>query len=212
MFTIRFNLINGINTIKKINTNKQFIRNIFFVSETKKFKRDEVLRLLELKEFSNDEIHCSYHRLYEASKNVTNNDTIDIRYGLTALFNKSSSRKVPYDSLTEIDTVKINNLANELIASNSHLNYEEYQSNTTKIGEKLNENIFPLALSFLCVGASVGIVIPCMPLIVKTLDIPSSSYGFVVGAFGLSKLLGNIPSGIYFDCLIYYILAILRSN
>ena len=48
-------------------------------------------------------------------------------------------------------------------------------------------------------GTSVGILIPCMPLLVSQLNIPPSEFGLVVSAFGLSKLIGNIPSGYFVE-------------
>jgi MFS family permease len=34
-----------------------------------------------------------------------------------------------------------------------------------------------------------------MPLLVAQLNVPATEFGLVISAFGLSKLLGNIPSG-----------------
>ncbi len=45
----------------------------------------------------------------------------------------------------------------------------------------------------------MGILIPCMPLLVSQLNIPPSEFGLVVSAFGLSKLIGNIPSGYFVE-------------
>jgi MFS family permease len=45
----------------------------------------------------------------------------------------------------------------------------------------------------------VGIIIPCMPLLVSQLSIPASEFGLVISAFGLSKLIGNIPSGYFVE-------------
>lgn len=38
-----------------------------------------------------------------------------------------------------------------------------------------------------------------MPLLVSQLQIPASEFGLVISAFGLSKLLGNIPSGYFVE-------------
>ena len=40
-----------------------------------------------------------------------------------------------------------------------------------------------------------------MPLLVSELSIPASEFGLVVSAFGLSKLLGNFPSGYFVEKL-----------
>lgn len=38
-----------------------------------------------------------------------------------------------------------------------------------------------------------------MPLLVSQLHIPASEFGLVISAFGLSKLIGNIPSGYFVE-------------
>jgi MFS family permease len=49
--------------------------------------------------------------------------------------------------------------------------------------------------SFGLTGVSVGIIIPCMPLLMTQLGVTPHQFGLIVAAFGVSKLLGNIPSG-----------------
>jgi MFS family permease len=65
----------------------------------------------------------------------------------------------------------------------------------TAMVEKLDSRVLNIAFSFVLTGLSVGIIIPCMPLLVSQLQISPSAFGFVISAFGLSRLLGNIPSG-----------------
>lgn len=48
-------------------------------------------------------------------------------------------------------------------------------------------------------GISIGIMVPCMPMLVKQLDISPSQFGVVVSAFGLAKLVSNIPAGYLVD-------------
>lgn len=71
---------------------------------------------------------------------------------------------------------------------------EEFSSQLTALGEKLDPRIWPLGLSFLGTGLSIGIIVPILPLLVESLHIPPSQFGLVVSAFGLAKLIGNVPS------------------
>lgn len=53
--------------------------------------------------------------------------------------------------------------------------------------------LWPLTTSMIMVGATVGVTTPAMPFIVQQLGITTGEYGLVVSAFGLSKMIGNIP-------------------
>ena len=71
---------------------------------------------------------------------------------------------------------------------------EEFHSRIVQLGEKLDPRVWPLGLSFLGTGLSIGIIVPILPLLVEQLHINSSEFGVVVSAFGLSKLVGNFPA------------------
>jgi len=85
--------------------------------------------------------------------------------------------------------------------TNAHyaLSYEDYESTIRKIAGKLDQRLVPIACSFLFSGSSIGVILPCMPLLIQALEISTSQFGLVISAFGLSKLLGNIPSGYLVD-------------
>ena len=71
---------------------------------------------------------------------------------------------------------------------------KEFHVRIVKLGEKLDPRVWPLGLSFLGTGLSIGIIVPILPLLVEQLNINSSEFGVVVSAFGLSKLVGNFPA------------------
>lgn len=54
----------------------------------------------------------------------------------------------------------------------------------------------PIFLSMLLVGASVGVINPAMPFVVQTLHLSAAQYGGIVSAFGLAKMLGNVPAAV----------------
>jgi hypothetical protein len=56
--------------------------------------------------------------------------------------------------------------------------------------------VFPLTLSMLLVGSSVGVVTPAMPFVVQNIGLTAGEYGLVVSAFALAKMTGNIPSAV----------------
>jgi len=70
----------------------------------------------------------------------------------------------------------------------------EFQAQLKKVGEELDNRVWPVALSFAATGLSIGIIIPILPILVKEIHIPTSVFGVAVSAFGLAKLIGNVPS------------------
>lgn len=89
--------------------------------------------------------------------------------------------------------LKDNNLSTKLLSPQTP-SKEEWKAEITQLGEKLDPRVWPLGLSFLGTGLSIGIIVPILPLLVETLHIPPTQFGFIVSAFGLAKLAGNIPS------------------
>lgn len=67
---------------------------------------------------------------------------------------------------------------------------------TTKASQVDLQRTWPITVSMLLVGSSVGVITPAMPFVVEQLSLTASQYGMVVSAFGLAKMLGNIPSAI----------------
>ena len=55
---------------------------------------------------------------------------------------------------------------------------------------------WPIAMSMLVVGTSVGVITPAMPFVIDNLQLTASQYGHVVSAFALAKMIGNIPTAI----------------
>jgi hypothetical protein len=55
------------------------------------------------------------------------------------------------------------------------------------------QRLWPLTLSMVMIGLSVGVTTPAFPFVVQNLGLTTGEYGMVVSAFALTKLLGNIP-------------------
>ena len=80
-----------------------------------------------------------------------------------------------------------------------------YTKQLKQFGEKIDDRVWAVGASFLITGASIGIVIPCMPMLVKELAISSTSFGLIVTAYGLAKLLGNVSFAyIHSVILVFY--------
>ncbi len=70
-----------------------------------------------------------------------------------------------------------------------------FEQQIMTLAEKLDtKRMIPLGLSYLGVGLSIGVIIPVLPMMVTQLGLPTSTFGLVVAAFGLARILGNIPS------------------
>ena len=67
---------------------------------------------------------------------------------------------------------------------------------TEKASTVSTKALMPITISMLLVGSSVGIVTPVMPYVVENLGLTTQEFGGVIAAFGVAKLLGNIPSAI----------------
>jgi len=78
---------------------------------------------------------------------------------------------------------------------------EEFNANIKFRAEQIDPRIWTPALSFIFAGISLGIVVPCMPILVQELHIPPSEFGLVVSIVGVAKLLGNIPAAHYVETL-----------
>ena len=87
----------------------------------------------------------------------------------------------------------------QVSSATDNISYEEFKKKIKDTAEELDPRVWQLAGSFLLVGTSVGIVIPCMPLLVQSIGMTTSEFGVVISAFGLSKMLGNIPSAYWVD-------------
>jgi MFS family permease len=77
--------------------------------------------------------------------------------------------------------------------------YDMFKSRMMKSAEQLDARVPAVSVSCALAGTSTGIIIPCMPMLVQTIGMPPSEFGLVIAAFGLSKLLGNIPSAYFVD-------------
>jgi MFS family permease len=155
--------------------------------------RNETLELLKLSKFTEEEFSKSFQSLRTKDYNE---GQIHLKDGLKQLSSSVKPDKPLNEEKIELMCKAI--LGSGAVHSDSKhqmLSYNEFRSSVTTLAEKLDPRIYQLGFSFLLVGTSVGIIIPCMPLLVSKLEISPAAFGIVISAFGLSRLLGNVPSG-----------------
>ncbi|VEU38592.1 unnamed protein product [Pseudo-nitzschia multistriata] len=76
------------------------------------------------------------------------------------------------------------------------------------------QRLWPLTLSMVMIGLSVGVTTPAFPFVVQNLGLSTGEYGMVVSAFALTKLFGNIPFAVLVETngrkpyLVYTMIAI----
>ncbi len=177
--------------------------------------------LLRLRRYDEEEIRNAFARLQDpAASHICASDerdkeipsgTVDIRAGLERLAREKETHRAEL-GLTTLSATDLHRTGGELEASllgrklsstigapsviaDKPLDAQAFHRVVTAFGERLDSRVWSIGLSYLCTGLSVGIIIPCMTMLVSELNIPPSAYGVVVSAFGLSKLLGNIPAG-----------------
>jgi hypothetical protein len=129
-----------------------------------------------------------------------------------AFFNRNhmTASSIVTDSETSI-TTRIDRLRTEYVEAESlqlwrFLAPLESKTNTTTITESEfverltdsatsidRQRLWPLTLSMVMIGLSVGVTTPAFPFVVQNLGLTTGEYGMVVSAFALTKLLGNIP-------------------
>ena len=51
----------------------------------------------------------------------------------------------------------------------------------------------------LVTGTAVGVILPCMPMLVHQLGISQAEFGTVISGFGLAKLIANVPASMLVD-------------
>ena len=149
--------------------------------------REYAFHILRLKSFTEEEIEASFNFL---RKTTAGGDKILLGNAI---------RQAAYDYQHNLSPETVRDIV-QLFPSNKQssselINLREYKKIVETLGEKLDPRVYNIGACFLMTGASVGIIIPCMPLLVAQLGIPASEFGLVISAFGLSKLMGNIPSG-----------------
>ena len=151
-----------------------------------------VFSVLDLKTFSEDELHASFDRLDE-----NHDDTIDkeeLRSAIRSIHKGGNTSEI--DDF--VDVLYDYEIKGQKEAAGG-ITYPQFRERTKQLAESLDPRVKPMTAMFLCSGMSIGIIIPIMPQLVQALEISSSEYGLIVGAFAGAKMFANVPTASLVD-------------
>jgi MFS transporter, DHA1 family, multidrug resistance protein len=154
-------------------------------SNVREPKKVRLFRMLHLVNFTDEEIA-------EAHKAVT---ILHAKYDDLALVENKKDQQTKASEIYRLSkelglvTKSANDTQNMKV-----LNIEDFTVRVKEEGTKLDIRVWPIALSFLTTGLSIGVIIPILPILVSEIHLPNSMLGIAVAAFGLAKLIGNVPS------------------
>ena len=151
-----------------------------------KVSKEYALKVLGLRTFTDEEIRKSYDNLKITSETVDSHqqgdadvNVIDLRKSISQLLQTLHNDSKHYSSEEiNIAASKItclltdSNYKKETASTTSDnilVSYDQYSEKVINLGKKLDPRTVNIALSFLMAGSSVGIMIPCMPILISQL-------------------------------------------
>lgn len=153
-----------------------------------------VLKELKLSTYDERELRAVFERL-DANKNGTLE-----REELRAMFAESGAGSQYCPEAEEHARTMASELWKHLDRDrDGNIDFAEFQAGILKLADERDPRMWPVAGSMLFLGIGVGVILPMMPMIVEQLSLTQGQYGYVVSAFALSKLLANIPAGVFVD-------------
>jgi len=156
------------------------------INKIRHIDRNIVIELLKINNFTDKEIKTSYNKLVNDEDHIKKES---LKKELNNIFIANNMH---------IDEDEQARLVNVLIP-NDKVNYTEYKQGLLNYGEKIDKRVYKIGLSFLLTGSSIGIIVPCLPLLVTMLQLTPLQYGGIVSSFAFAKLIGNIPSAYFTD-------------
>jgi MFS family permease len=187
-------------------------------------KRDKyyVYRTLGLETFSDPELRRSYREVFsrdsqgdlvtglkvlidKKDKTIEGEDELHRSAEQVAayLMAKSSPRKKSFSMFRWLAAPKADEKEEKVAPPDSSekrsLSFDDFKARLRSSAEELDSKIPEVAASAVLTGTSIGIIIPCMPILVQTIGMPPSEFGIVIAAFGIAKMIGNLPSAYFVD-------------
>ena len=166
-------------------------------SALRKYDRNAFLDSLEVKTFSEQEISNAFERLQVQAQDG-DGDGVVSPSDISDVIRTHSQGELSSEEITLVT----NEILKDLVEKNTGLiTRESFGSGMREMGGRFDKRVKPLVACYLITGTTIGIIVPCMPLLVSELNISSSQFGLIVSSFGLAKLLGNIPSSHYVNVI-----------
>ena len=146
---------------------------------------------LELSSFSEAELRSAFERTDTGGTGQLSRDEIR-----AMLLHEEQGRVCPRMLESQVEATTAHLLS---AAPSGRLPFGEFKDKITALAERRDPRIWPIAASMLLSGTAVGVVLPVMPMLVHHLGLSQAEYGYVVAAFGLAKLVGNVPAATLVD-------------
>ena len=151
---------------------------------------------LRLRTFSDDELHAAFD-----ARDADGDGNLD-RDEITLLI--KDIYHVDHANVCATEAEKVADDTDRLLEKwdddgDGLISRGEFEAHVKAHAEKLDKRVWAISGCMLATGVSVGIIIPVMPMLVQQMGLSTADFGLVVASFGASKLLGNIPSGVFVD-------------
>lgn len=162
-------------------------------SSLRKYDRNSFLQSIGVKSFSQEEIKDSFDRL----KAKTEEEEVILPSSIQEVVQRAS-----HSASEEEVTEATRRILGEMEVKNpGRISREDFSEGLRRMGLRFDHRVRPIVACYLVSGVTIGIIVPCMPLLVSELNISSAQFGLIVSSFGVAKLLGNIPSSHYVDTI-----------
>lgn len=147
---------------------------------------------LTLKEFSKEEISNVFDAITGSSSETQeseDDEAVVNHSNLVGYLKRKGSTDQPEQVATQ--------LLQYLSTSHHNITKQHFVQHITTTARTVDyKSALPISATLFLVGLSVGVVTPAMPFVMTNLGLSSAEYGAVISAFGLAKLVGNVPAAV----------------
>jgi MFS family permease len=161
-------------------------------SAMQKYDRNAFLNSIHIKTFSVEEINSSFDQLKSSHEDHV------VATSINKVIADSTQNEMTNEEVNSIAS----NILKDLDADDTgEISRESFHAGVRLLGARFDSRVRPIVGCYLMTGVTIGIIVPCMPLLVSELHITSTQFGLIVSSFGVAKLFGNIPAAHYVNIL-----------
>lgn len=155
----------------------------------------QLFSTLQLRDFTEDEIHAAFDSAdYNHSEYLERSEVQHVirrmKHG-RACGSTMSLEDAEWKTNTIMDQFDTN--------KDGKISWEEFHAGILALAQSRDPRMWPYAGSMVLIGISVGAIMPAMPLLIGQLGMTPAQFGYSTSAWGLAKLISNIPSGFFVD-------------
>mmetsp|Transcript_7346 Transcript_7346/g.12339 ORF Transcript_7346/g.12339 Transcript_7346/m.12339 type:complete len:536 (-) Transcript_7346:71-1678(-) len=159
-------------------------------SALQKYDRNAFLNSIHVKTFTDKEINDAFDKLKTS-------DEVIVTADIDKAINEHTKSELTREEIHLLSSKVMEDL--EAKKKSGVVTRDSFGTGLRRLGSRFDSRVKPLVACYLVTGTTIGVIVPCMPLLVSELNISSPQFGVIVSSFGLAKLLGNIPSSHYVD-------------